>query len=233
MRDRAKLFLSICGSLTAACIILIAAPGSTANAAPITVTRTGTQIRVVMTLPAQPPVPAPVSVPAQPTSYTVQPGDTLTAISAQVGRTWIQLAGFNHLVNADLILTGQVIQIPPADYVSTYVASPPPPVAVVTYTAPTRTASTYTAPVNASGGSSVAPGSGYEACVIQHESTGNPTAVNYSSGASGLYGFLTSTFDGVTGLSGPASSYSPATQQAAFDKLYASSGSSPWSSDGC
>jgi LysM repeat protein len=227
MRDRAKLFLSTLGGLTAACIILIAAPVSTATAAPTTLTRTGTQIRVAMALPA------PAPVPAQPTSYTVQPGDTLTAISAQVGRTWIQLAGFNHMVDADLILTGQVIQIPPAEYVSTYVASPPPPVAVVTYTAPTRTASTYTAPVNASGGSSVAPGSGYEACVIQHESTGNPTAVNYSSGASGLYGFLTSTFDGVTGLSGPASSYPPATQQAAFDKLYASSGSSPWSSDGC
>jgi LysM repeat protein len=229
MRDRAKLFLSTLGGLTAACIILIAAPVSTATAAPTTLTRTGTQIRVAMALPA----PAPAPVPVQPTAYTVQSGDTLTAISAQVGRTWIQLAGFNHMVDADLILTGQVIQIPPADYVSTYVASPPPPVAVVTYTAPTRTASTYTAPVNASGGSSVAPGSGYEACVIQHESTGNPTAVNYSSGASGLYGFLTSTFDGVTGLSGPASSYSPATQQAAFDKLYASSGSSPWSSDGC
>jgi LysM repeat protein len=228
MRDRAKLFLSTLGSLTAACIILIAAPVSTATAAPTTLTRTGTQIRVAMALPA----PASVPIPIPPTAYTVQPGDTLTAISAQVGRTWIQLAGFNHLVNADLILTGQVIQIPPADYVSTYVA-PPPPVAVVTYTAPTYTAPTYTAPAYASGGSSVAPGSGYEACVIQHESTGNPTAVNDSSGASGLYGFLTSTFDGVTGLSGPASSYSPATQQAAFDKLYASSGSSPWSSDGC
>lgn len=74
---------------------------------------------------------------------------------------------------------------------------------------------------------------GYEACVIYRESRGSATAQNPRSSSSGLYGFLSSTFDAVTGLSGPARDYPPAVQRAAFLKLYAAAGRSPWSGDGC
>jgi len=72
------------------------------------------------------------------------------------------------------------------------------------------------------------------ACIVMHESGGNPTAVNAQTGdASGLVGFLDSTWHGVTGLPGKASQYSPATQMAAAWKLEAASGWSPWRGDGC
>jgi hypothetical protein len=81
---------------------------------------------------------------------------------------------------------------------------------------------------------SVSAGSSFEQCVIAAESGGNPTAQNPTSTASGLYGFLSSTWTAVTGLPGPARDYSVAQQQAAFQKLYAEAGPSPWSSyDGC
>lgn len=74
---------------------------------------------------------------------------------------------------------------------------------------------------------------GYEACVIRRESGGSATAQNPHSSASGLYGFLGSTWHAVTGLSGEARDYSPAVQHAAFVRLYASAGRAPWSGDGC
>jgi len=78
---------------------------------------------------------------------------------------------------------------------------------------------------------SAAPGS-FQQCVISRESGGNASAVNPSSGAGGLYQFLPSTWASL-GYSGSPQSASVATQNAAFHKLYAQSGASPWSSDGC
>ena len=70
--------------------------------------------------------------------------------------------------------------------------------------------------------------------VISHESSGNPDAQNPDSTASGLFGFLTSTWTAVTGLPGPARDYSVAAQEAAFNKLYAEDGTAPWAPyDGC
>lgn len=72
------------------------------------------------------------------------------------------------------------------------------------------------------------------ACIIKHESGGNPTIVNRQTGdASGLFQFLDSTWHAVTGLPGKASQYSAAIQWAAALKLQASSGWSPWRGDGC
>lgn len=89
-------------------------------------------------------------------------------------------------------------------------------------------------PVRVVGGASKGPiGSGFEACVIYHESRGQATAQNPHSSASGTYGFLTSTFHAVTGLPGPARAYPPDVQRAAFLKLYASSGRGPWAGNGC
>ena len=75
--------------------------------------------------------------------------------------------------------------------------------------------------------------SAFQACVIQRESGGNPSAVNSSSGAGGLYQFLPSTWASL-GFSGLPQNASVATQNAAFAKAFAQSGTSPWApSDGC
>jgi hypothetical protein len=76
-------------------------------------------------------------------------------------------------------------------------------------------------------------GGAFEACVIFHESRGDPSAQNPHSSASGLYGFLSSTWRNVTGTAGPARAYSSAIQHLAFLKLFASVGRSPWAGSGC
>lgn len=60
------------------------------------------------------------------------------------------------------------------------------------------------------------------------ESRDELTVRNHESGASGKYQFLRSTWHEVTGLAGDAGDYSEAVQDAAFDKLYAQRGTSPW-----
>jgi hypothetical protein len=76
-------------------------------------------------------------------------------------------------------------------------------------------------------------GGSFQQCVITAESGGNPSAVNASSGAGGLYGFLPSTWAAL-GFPGLPEDASVATQNAAFAKEYAEAGTAPWSSyDGC
>lgn len=48
------------------------------------------------------------------TTYTVQPGDTLSAIAARFGVTVTAVAEANHIVNPNLINVGQVLTIPGA-----------------------------------------------------------------------------------------------------------------------
>ena len=77
----------------------------------------------------------------------------------------------------------------------------------------------------------------FESCVISHESGGNPRAVNPSSGAGGLYQFLPSTWASLgfaSAYPGGAQTAPVSVQGAAFDKLYAEAGTSPWAPyDGC
>jgi hypothetical protein len=73
----------------------------------------------------------------------------------------------------------------------------------------------------------------YEDCVIDRESRGDSTAQNPNSTASGLYGFLNSTWQSVTGLPGSAKEYSASIQHQAFEKLYLQEGKRPWETDGC
>jgi LysM repeat protein len=88
--------------------------------------------------------------------------------------------------------------------------------------APARVTATYSA----------ASGS-FQSCVIQAESGGDAGAVNPSSGAGGLYGFLPSTWQAL-GYSGLPEDASVSEQNAAFAKEYAESGTSAWSAyDGC
>lgn len=66
------------------------------------------------------------------------------------------------------------------------------------------------------------------------ESRNQPTVVNKTSGAAGLFQFMPRTWEAVTGLKPPASAYSVAVQTAAFDALYKLHGTQPWdSSKGC
>jgi hypothetical protein len=69
-----------------------------------------------------------------------------------------------------------------------------------------------------------------KACsVMMCESRGNPTAENPRSSASGLWQFLSSTWESTTGTPAPASSYSADVQTAAAATLWRSSGWRPWS----
>jgi Transglycosylase-like domain len=75
--------------------------------------------------------------------------------------------------------------------------------------------------------------SAFQACVIQRESGGDPSAVNPSSGAGGLYGFLPSTWQAL-GHSGLPENASVAEQNQAFQHQYARSGAAAWAPfDGC
>lgn len=79
------------------------------------------------------------------------------------------------------------------------------------------------------------PPASFTACVISRESGGDPTAYNSSSGASGLFGMLLSTWLS-TGVGYPGGAYTaPASvQYRAFGILYARDGVSPWRPyDGC
>lgn len=103
---------------------------------------------------------------------------------------------------------------------------------------------TYIRPALAAAGSHVAQAvapktytggsSAFEQCVIQRESGGDPTAYNASSGASGLFGFLLSTWDSL-GIGYPGGAYTaPASVQVqGFWKLYGEDGGAPWNADGC
>ena len=75
----------------------------------------------------------------------------------------------------------------------------------------------------------------FEQCVEMRESGDDPTAYNASSGASGLFGFLLSTWDSL-GLGYPGGAYTaPASvQQQGFRIEYTRAGTSPWRPyDGC
>ena len=78
------------------------------------------------------------------------------------------------------------------------------------------------------GGSLTAGMSAFEQCVAFRESGDNPTA-----SSAGLFGILPATWASL-GYSGTASGASVAQQEAAFNRLYAQDGTSPWAPyDGC
>jgi resuscitation-promoting factor RpfC len=173
---------------------------------------------------------------------TVKGGDSLSAISQrEFGRAadWPALWWANrHTVhNPALVQAGQRLRVPGKHQVKPWLeraalaaipAAAPALAAPVATTAETSTA----APAPAAASYGGAPGS-FQACVIQAESGGNPTAVNPSSGAGGLYQFLPSTWQAL-GFSGLPENASVAEQNAAFAKEYAESGTSAWAAyDGC
>jgi len=177
---------------------------------------------------------------------TVRAGDSLSSIAQrELGKAadWPALWWVNrHTVhNPSLIQAGQKLVVPDSPEVKPWLmraalaaipAPAPVQAAPVASSAPAPAAAPAPVAQASSASYSGAPGS-FQSCVIQAESGGDAGAVNASSGAGGLYGFLPSTWQAL-GFSGLPENASVAEQNAAFQKEYAQSGTSAWSAyDGC
>jgi LysM repeat protein len=173
------------------------------------------------------------TVTASPHAITIPPGATLSGLAAQYGTTVSALAGANGIADPNMIIAGNRLVIggagqgiagaSPGDHDGDGDDSAAAPAA--------SQAGQPAAPAPAV--SAPSAGGGFEACVIQRESGGSATAVNSSSGAGGLYGFMPSTWASL-GFSGLPENASVATQNAAFQKEFAIAGTSPWAPyDGC
>jgi len=177
---------------------------------------------------------------------TVHSGDSLSSISQREfgsAASWPALWWANrHTVhNPSVIHAGERLVVPGSHKVKPWLtraalaaipapAPAPAPVAAPAAPAASTGAATSAAPAQES---SYSGSGGFQSCVIQRESGGDPSAVNASSGAGGLYGFLPSTWQAL-GHSGLPENASVAEQNAAFAQQYAQSGGSAWSAyDGC
>lgn len=242
-------------TVTATCSLVLSSLNYPAGATP-TITASAVRPLPVQGGPDRP-HPMVVAAAAAPARWwTVRSGDTLSGIAraryhAVNAWTLIYWANQKHIRWANQIQIGQKFYLPgynghaPAPP-RLLEPPPPPPPPVVTV----ASSSTSTGGSEGSEGSDSSAGntptysqpapsgtyhgaSGYEACVIARESGGNPSAVNASSGAGGLYQFLPSTWQSL-GYSGLPQDAPVSVQQQAFQKLYAEAGTSPWSpSDGC
>ena len=193
-------------------------------------------------------------------AYIVRSGDSLSRISARFcgsAADFPSLAAASGIANPNLIYPGQSITL------NCHAPVAPAPVAAPAHPAHAHTRSArharhdghsdaHTRPAGrhkAPGRHARRPGAGhsghvstggmaaFESCVISRESGGNPRAVNPSSGAGGLFQFLPSTWASLgfaAGYPGGAQTAPVGVQEAAFAKLYAEAGTSPWRPyDGC
>lgn len=179
-----------------------------------------------------------------PAIYDIQAGDTLSGVSARHGMSWQALYCANRRAigpDYDLITPGTRLRLRGASCQLPVIQPRQPQLLAVT-PSPSPQPGTAPAPSQQAAPAAVqapdpAPyygaGGSFQQCVISRESGGSATAVNPSSGAGGLYGFLPSTWQSL-GYSGLPENASVATQNQAFQKAYASEGSAPWSAfDGC
>ena len=164
------------------------------------------------------------SVPAPLPRVTVQPGDSLSAIGARTSRTWVQLAGYNHIANPDLIYPGQVLTVPPATYAPPAVSTPSPAVSSTN-----SGASHYTPPASRTTASSSSSGSGIWGCIAAHESGGNP-GTNTGNGYYGMYQDTVSSWQAAGGPPGLPSNYSAAVQTQVNQRIQAQQGWGAWPS---
>ena len=181
---------------------------------------------------------------------TVRSGDTLSSISKREfgsAARWPALwwANRDRVHNPSSIRVGQRLSLdrrPVKPWITKAAMAaipapapapaPAPSAAPAAPAAPSAAAPVASAPVQSTGSYSASSGS-FQNCVIQAESGGNASAVNGSTGAGGLYGFLPSTWQSL-GYSGNPQDAPVSVQNAAFAKEYARAGSSPWSAyDGC
>jgi resuscitation-promoting factor RpfC len=211
--------LAALASLIAGLAVIAAAPSDSA----ISVTDTTLPVTLTSYI-----TPARATTPAAPAILgyrTVTRGETLAIISQAAYRNakcWPGVYRENSRViggNPDLIRIGQRLAIPAAcDTRPVYIP------AAKTVTRTTAVV-TKTTPVTAN--------SSFEACVISRESGGDPTIVNPSSGAGGLFQFLPSTWDGYDGYPN-AESAPVSVQEEYFNIVYAAQGVAPWRPyDGC
>ena len=184
--------------------------------------------------------------PSSPSSYTVRPGDSLSAIAGHVYRNpnaWPVLYWANHsrIRWANVIETGQVLRIPvePAKIPAAPAllgpdAAPAPATAAPAVAAPasaaTGPASSATAASTYSGG---VPGGSFGQCVVARESGGNAQVMN-ATGHYGLYQFSASTWAAYGGSPADFGHASAAEQNQVFANALAAGGQSNWSAyDGC
>jgi resuscitation-promoting factor RpfC len=175
---------------------------------------------------------------------TVRPGDSLSSISQREfgsASSWPALwwANRHSVHNPSVIQAGERLVVPGSHKVKPWLtraaltaipAAAPAPVAAPAAPSAAAGAVTSAAPVQQA---SYSGSGGFQSCVIQRESGGDAAAVNASSGAGGLYGFLPSTWQSL-GHSGLPENASVAEQNAAFAQEYAQSGGAAWSAyDGC
>jgi hypothetical protein len=177
-------------------------------------------------------------------AYTVVSGDTLSRISARFCGTpgdYLSLAGASGITNPNLIYPGQTIKLrchaAPLQLTVASTSGAHRSSASHAERAPGRHARPGRHAAPPAGTVSTAGMAAFEACVISRESGGNPAAVNPASGAGGLYQFLPSTWASLgyaAAYPGGAQTAPVSVQRAAFAKLYAEAGTSPWAPyDGC
>ena len=173
------------------------------------------------------------------TTYTVASGDTLSRVSARFCGTaadYPALAAASGISNADVIVAGQKIKLD-CHHAVPKAAPAPAPARRHRHASTSSTPAQPPPPAQETSAGGPTGGSAFEACVISRESGGNPAAYNPASGAGGLFQFLPSTWAslGFAGeYPGGAQTAPVAVQEAAFNKLYAEAGTSPWAPyDGC
>ena len=178
-----------------------------------------------------------------PAHYNVRAGDTLSSIARHEygsAADWPALWWVNRkkVHDPEMIVAGQRLKLTGwhprkawLDQAALAAVPAPAPVQAPSEAAPAAAPAPVTQPASTATYSG-ASGS-FQSCVIARESGGDATAVNASSGAGGLYGFLPSTWQAL-GHSGLPENASVAEQNQAFQQEYAQSGGSAWSAyDGC
>jgi LysM repeat protein len=175
---------------------------------------------------------------------TVRPGDSLSSISQREfgsASSWPALwwANRHSVHNPSVIQAGERLVVPGSHKVKPWLTRAA--LAAIPAAVHAPVAAPAAAPAASTGAVTSVPAQqasysgsgGFQSCVIQRESGGDAGAVNASSGAGGLYGFLPSTWQSL-GYSGLPENASVAQQNAAFAKEYAQSGGAAWSAyDGC
>jgi len=173
---------------------------------------------------------------AVPAKYRVQAGDTLSSIAGQVYHNraaWPVIYWRNHtrIKWANDIHAGEVLNIPARPE---HIPNPPAqlePKPVVS-SAPAATGSTSVSQSSATY-SGTYPGGAFGACVVAHESGGNPQIMN-STGHYGLYQFSAATWAAYGGNPADFGHASVAEQNQVFANALAAGGQSNWAPyDGC
>ena len=183
-------------------------------------------------------------------TYTVQEGDTLSALAAQFDTTVASLVEANHLFS-DTIYVGQTLRVSgqganadPAPVKATFAVARAAP---VTRAASRRATPTSSGPVatpepsrvsttsaSSSGSSAGTSFSALESCIIRAESGGNPDAWSPSHRYWGLFQFSEPTWTEYGGEAVAWGNASPGTQEEVFATAIDDGGSSNWTPyDGC